>query len=418
LIVGGILLVMGLLVGLNMYRLSQKDEIQVKVSPVLEDRIEASIFASGKVTVPGREELYSLNGGIVQAVSVRLGEIVSAGQVLVEMDNLELGLSVRQAEANLAATRANLLRAREATGPADIAQAENVLAQAQAHLDDIIQRQERTQYLYDQGVVSQQEYEAVLLEAQLKQAQYESAAKQVETARRSAQASLESLEAQVLQNEIALAVAQNQLNRATITASQAGQVLQLEVEKGKHITPGKLIAVVGDTQQLEVKAELSEADAAEVQVGQAVEITADTLNRTRYSGEVSEVSPQAIIKTSSQGEQTLVPIIIVVKGLTELRPGYNVDLHIITGSVETALLIPFEALLETMEQTEVFVVQEGVVKRREVTTGLSDDLRVQILSGLAKGESVVLNPSDELKEGTLVKAAVSPQGEEAKKDKG
>ncbi|MGI6648029.1 MAG: efflux RND transporter periplasmic adaptor subunit [Bacillota bacterium] len=407
LIVAGILLAIGLLVGLNMYRLSQRDEVPVKVDKVEEGRIEARVFTSGKVIVRDQEEVYATTSGIVQTVLVKLGDLVEAGQPLVQMKDEEFALAVRQAEANLTAAQANLARAKEATGPAEIVQAENALTQAEANLENARQRLERNQILYEQGIVSIQELEALQLEVEIKQAQYEAASKQLDTARNGVQSSLRALEAQVAQSETALALSRNQLNQATIVTGQSGQVLQLDVEKGQFVSPGKLVAVVGDIKQLEVQAELSEADAAQVKVGQTVEITADALSKAKFFGEVKEISPRAIARSSGQGEQTLVPIVVAVIGDTALRPGYNVDLDIITGTAENALLVPYDALIEQEDHTEVLVVQEGVIQHRTVTTGLSDEQRVQVLTGLQPGETVVLNPDDDLADGTAVKATPS-----------
>ena len=403
LIIGGIILAIAILIGLNIYRINQKEGVPVKVVEVKEAPIKATVYTSGKVTVPQREEIISINGGLIRKVAVKRGEIVSAGQVLVELEDEEQALAVRQAEANLALAQANLNRTLEDTAPNEIARAEDTVRQAQANLENIQQRLERTQSLFEQGIVSRQELEALELEEKLKQSQYDTAVRMLETTPKGVLANRKALEAQVAQAEAALTLAQKRWEQTVLRASRDGQVLQLEVEPSEYVVPGKIVAVVGQTEQLEVKADLSEMEAAQVQVGQEVEITTEAVSKTRYMGEVIEVAPQAITRPTSQGEQTLVPVVIAVKGENALRPGYNVDLSIITGQAEAALVIPFETLIETDEKTEVWVVQDGVAHYREVTTGLTDDLQVQILNGLQVGDSVIINPADDLTEGTEVK---------------
>lgn len=99
------------------------------------------------------------------------------------------------------------------------------------------------------------------------------------------------------------------------------------------------------------------------------------------------------------------PVTIGVIGNAELlRPGYNVDLNITTARRKAALVVPYEAIVEDGNESAVFVVKDGVARKRQVRTGISDEMRVEILDGVSSGDRVILNPPEKLEDGSLVRS--------------
>ena len=101
-IIAGVVLLIGLMVGLNIYRSGQKTGIEVKASQVRQTKMVETVLASGKVTTAEKEVLYSQVSGSVKKINVKLGQEVKAGQVLIELDIPDAESRVLQAQASLA----------------------------------------------------------------------------------------------------------------------------------------------------------------------------------------------------------------------------------------------------------------------------------------------------------------------------
>lgn len=87
----------------------------------------------------------------------------------------------------------------------------------------------------------------------------------------------------------------------------------------------------------------------------------------------------------------------------QLRPGYTVDLRIITSAERETLVVPFEAVIDSDDGRQVYVVEGGKAVLRDIKTGLESDLYVEVLKGLSEGEKVILSPDAGLTEGERVK---------------
>lgn len=385
----GLVAVVGLLFGLNIFRLNQKDVLDVKIAAVEKAPIVANVFASGKVVVHDQEEITTRVNGIVQDIKVKGGDQVKAGQVLLQFDNSDLSLEADQAEASLSAARAQAELQEKSQSEAGLQQAKLAYENARAKLD-------RSRQLYEAGAISLEQLEAAQLEAGVKKSQYESALTQLRVTRQSAAAS-------VKQADAAWKLAETRLSAAQILAPRDGTILARNAEKGQFVAMGTPVFTIGSLNNLEVESEISEVDIQRLALGQTVEISGESLGTAKFKGRVKEIAPRAESKQKSQGEQTTVMITVEVLGETGLlRPGYNVDLNITTASRKSALVVPYEAVVEDGDGNAVFVVQDGAARKRLVKTGISDDLHVEILEGLSVNDRVILNPSETLKDGATV----------------
>lgn len=402
-IIGGTVLLVILLIGLNVYRVKQKDVVPVKAAVAVEDKIESVVIASGRVIAPNREDIVTQVSGTVTDIKVKLGQEVEAGQPLLVLQSTDAVAKIHQAEATMATAEANLASARASGNTVEYVQAQTAWRQAEANWQNARQQLERMETLYKEGAVSQEQLEAARLDLDLKEAQYRSAQAQFEAAKAGAPISVQALEAQVAEAKAALEVLRNQASPTGLKAPRGGRVLQINVNKGDAVNPNTLLITVGDLTGLEIETDISEVDIDQMKVGQPVLITGNAVPDAEYAGTVKEIGLMAVTKIKNQGEVTSVKVVIGVPEGTDLKPGYNVDLNITTASQEVAVVVPFEAVVEKDKQTQVFVVEDGVAKLKPVKTGISDELRVQIVEGVKAGDQVVINPEDDLTDGTVVK---------------
>ena len=161
----------------------------------------------------------------------------------------------------------------------------------------------------------------------------------------------------------------------------------------ERIEQGQIVLTVGDIENPGVEVYLDEGDMSMVQVGSSAVIVFDVLPDQLLSGVVTQVDPALVTTWETKTGRVLVKLDDMrVLGSRWLPVGLNATVDIVGDSTENAVLIPAEAL-QGLPGGEygVYVVQEdGQTTLKSVTTGLMDATRVEIVSGLEVGETVVL----------------------------
>lgn len=199
-----------------------------------------------------------------------------------------------------------------------------------------------------------------------------------------------------------------------LIAPFSGEIISLNIEEeetdlnAQQNQPSIVLAKLDD---LQVAVALSKTEANKVETEQNVELT--YLNKT-YSGEVSsidliassdETNGMSAMGQGAQSSPTLEAIIAFDEDedLGELVAGFDIDADIQTESVTDALGIPIESLLYDDEgQAFVFLVADGQLEKREVSTGIQDGVMIEITDGLSLDDEVVQLPSEDFEEGMEV----------------
>lgn len=171
---------------------------------------------------------------------------------------------------------------------------------------------------------------------------------------------------------------------------------------GDMMTPNSALLSIGNLNSLQVIADIAEADAAKLKLDQKVAISSNALPELNYRGKVQEIGLEAQTKTKNQGETTAIPVIVSIQKNSLLRPGYNVDLKITTAINEKALVVPFDAIIEKSGHSCVYLIRGDKVQLAKIEIGISDNSSIQVKSGVKKGDKVVINPPQELKDGSEV----------------
>lgn len=388
---------------LNMVRSKGQAGVPVKTAIAATMPIQDNVFASGRVRLCAKQEIYAFNGTTVQELYVSPGDRVSQGQVLGRLNADELEDDYNEAKANFIAQEANLnklIYPREE----EIAQARASYERAEADYQNAQKNYERQKLLYEQGALSAQELEKAALDLAQKEAARKIAAEELKIKETGpAGHELTALQAQIEQARYRFEQEENKLNKTMLRAEMDGVVTTVEVALGDYVQPGTRLITIGDTGQLEVTAGVNEADSGKLQPGQKVTVTTAAQPGRKYSGILQSVSPGAVTANTEQSGQIEVPVIVGIEGDTEgLRPGYTVDLSITTVEKDKALVVPYESVIEKEGVKQVFVVEDQTVRLREVTTGVDTALLTEILAGIAAGEKVVVSPGKELRDGSRV----------------
>jgi RND family efflux transporter MFP subunit len=241
---------------------------------------------------------------------------------------------------------------------------------------------------------------------------------------------VEEAEASVRQIRDSLTEVESRLADAVIKAPSSGVVIIRHIREGELITAvsyygaGAPIVTIGDLSTMLVKVDLNEVDVDKVRLGLHVDITADALPGRTYSGRLTRISPASVRR---EGAPNIVrfPIEITVDRADEdLKPGMTANVEVICKTAKGVLWVPNDAIFEREGKKHrkfvSVVVSEAKDKpetrEREVKTGLANESRTEIVSGLKKGEKVELDKAGAPKRKTIDIRKESERDEEPAAD--
>ena len=300
--------------------------------------------------------------GILEKLHADQGDRVQKGQLLAELDALEL-------RAREAATQAAKNRAQR-----DLARAQADLAKAHANLGLARSNYQRDLEVFKPGYISQAAFDTT--KAQLKVAESEVSAYQ---------ATITALQAGVKQAESETHAAAALHNYTRILAPMDGLITVRKAEVGNTLVPGSPIFQMVDLDQIWVAAWIDQALVAQLREGQQARIS---LRSGRvFQGKVARINQEGDTVTRE------LEVDVKFEKLPEpLVMGEEGEVDIDTGR-KTAPVVPLSAIMAKNGSKGVLVADEGILRFRKVSLGLKDGARSAVLEGLKEGDLVVVNPS-------------------------
>jgi HlyD family secretion protein len=191
--------------------------------------------------------------------------------------------------------------------------------------------------------------------------------------------------AQVDQDQTTLEQDQQTETELTVISQLNGTVGNWFVQPGQRVGQGQALGMVFNSQAMNLSIQVSELQVANVQAGQPVIVTVPGLPGKTFSGKVTAVNEMG---TSQNGLATF-GVNISVQATSGLRPGMTADARIVIQTVQNAILVPVEAVIQQNNRAEVEVLQDGRPVAVPVTVGLVNDQYAQITSGLQVGQTVI-----------------------------
>lgn len=362
--------------------------------------------------------------GRVGEVRFEVGDRVRKGDVLVRIEAEEIRLQVRQAAAALELAEANLARVRAGARPEERSQAQALVDQARASFEAAKEAYERTKILFEENVISEQEMDKAETQYQVAKSQLASAEQQLNMVLKGAKPEeIRAAEAQVAQAKAAYDLASLQLSNAEVRAPISGIVAQRMVDEGAMIGVTSPVCAIVDTDTIRVTLGVSEEDVVDLAAGREAEITVDSIPGRSFAGKIVSISPAA-------DKQTRLFSVVVEAPNPDgsLRPGMYATVRIVAEKAAGVVAVPAQALVndggyqdepassgtgeggvassdgkgKAEKGQYVFVVSGGVCERRAVETGLRAGELVEVKSGVAPGELVVVSGQERLSPGQAV----------------
>lgn len=196
---------------------------------------------------------------------------------------------------------------------------------------------------------------------------------------------------------IQLENAKKQLEDTKITAPFSGFITSKNSEKGAYVNAGTSIAGMADISQLKVTLSVSESDVYELYKGQEVNIRTDIYPEVIFIGSISGISSQG-----NNAHTYPVEIIIPNNPKKLLKAGTYVKVEVNLNKAGKALMIPRDAIVSSVKDPSVYVLQGEKVKLIKIITGRDYESYLEVISGLNEGDQVVINGQINLTDGTAV----------------
>jgi RND family efflux transporter MFP subunit len=376
--ISAILIVAGLLSGITACGRSDakkgaeqavKPPVAVEVSASATSNISDGIEVTGSLEPKFSVDVKTQIPGLVRQVMVSEWVHVRKGQPLVRIDVAETEAQVKRAEAGIASAKANLVQVQVAAN-----RAERELA--------------RINKLKESGLATQQTLDDARSESEAAKARVSVAAAQIHVA------------------EEELRQGQARQTKGVVVSPIDGIVALRDVNVGdlaSDAAAAKPIFRIVDNRLLNLTVTVSSADSGRIKVGQPLDFTVDSQPGKTFSGKVMYVNPEL-----SSADRSL-KVIAEVRNVPEtLKGGLFAKGRIVTGNRPDVLQVPRSAINAFDVQAKkgsLFVAENGIVRKRDITSGSVTGDMVEIVSGLKAGEQYVIRGGFNLKDGDKIAVA-------------
>jgi len=373
------------------------DAPQVPFAKVIRETLVSTLPTNGKVEPIQWVAVRVEQAGLVSKVPVQEGQTVSQGAPLAILSDAGLQADLDAAEARVAQARADLATIDAGGKQLELTSIESELARLRAARDHDQKEYASLRRLADKQAASMLEVDQSKSKVQAGDLGIEALEKR--RAVLVTQSDKTVALARLRDAAAAVELAKNHMAQTVIHAPIAGVVYGLAARPGAYLNIGDLVANVGQTVRLRVRVYVDEPELGRVEEGQPVTINWDALPGRAWEGTVERKPANIVALGSRQVGEVLCTIDNPGR---VLLPGTNVDAHIRTATVVSALTIPKECLRRDANGVGVFALRGGRLAWQAVTTGVSSVTRVQILEGLAAGDAVALPTELTLHNGEIV----------------
>ena len=339
----------------------EEESIPVYVSTVEKGDIENTVRYLGNIEGSDEVMVFSQMPNKITSVKAYINDWVEEGDLLAIIKNNQLKQAVKQAEAGLETARANY---------------ENALAEWK-----------RIKKLYEENAISESQYDAIT------------------TQKQNAESGLE-------QAEAALESAQEQLNDSYLRAPISGIVSARNYDIGDQTSPQQPAYSVVNMEKVEIKVDVVEEDLGQIKKGNKVYVAVKAYPDTVFVGKIEKVYP-----TINPRTRTATVEIVLDNEDRKLRSGMYATVNIVTEKSENTVVIPSYTVIERtsrehlggeLSNTEIivnrhaFVINNSTAQRRSLKAGIITDDKIEIIEGLAPGETLVTQGQYKLTDGAKV----------------
>jgi RND family efflux transporter MFP subunit len=435
----------------------------VEVDELQPGSIEKTLTYSGKIKENKTVSVTPKTSGRVQEIKVEEGDYVQEGQVLFTIDPSDLNDQIETLEAQLKVGDASLASAQEALSQAndggqvqtarlqlsaavdsakksvDSAQegvnnAKVTISTAKSSFDDLTTKYNDYKTMYDAGVISKSDYDAIELgytqaknayeqaqiglttsQNQLDQAKigYDQAVKALEIYdnsttsdnNASAQKGVDTAVANRDSINVSLAQLKSKLADTVVVAPCSGIVTQKNIEVTNMVSATSAPIVITDTDVVTIDVNISEALVNKVKVGDTVNVTVSSVSSEPKTGTIKTL-------TGIADATGTYPVEVEIQNEDgSLKPGMVAGVQFVDSKNDSALVVARNTVLENETEQYVYIANGDTVKKVVVETGIDNGEYIELTSGVKAGDKVVVSGQDYLSDGEKVNIVSKSKGE-------
>jgi multidrug efflux pump subunit AcrA (membrane-fusion protein) len=357
----------------------------VQVTTVTQDTIQRVTRGDGALFPYNQWNVMPKITAPVQRFLANRGDHVKEGQLVAVLENRDLLATAAANRGQVAQAQANLQATEKVTIPESIVKARTDLQSAQAGADAAKKVLDSRQKLFEEGALARKLVDDAAVAYAQATAQLANAQEHLRTLESAGtQTQIEGARAQVDAAQGQYRSAEAQVGYSEVHSPATGIVADRPLYPGDMATSGTPLMVIVDISRLVARVNIPVNEASTVKVGQAATVNLG-VGGQEYSGKITVVSP------SADPNAATVQVWIEIPNRNEqLKPGATAHASIFTETIKNASLVPASAILPGEEGgTAVLVVKDAVAHKRNVTLGVRQGDRVQVLNGVLPGEEVV-----------------------------
>ena len=374
----------------------------VETVSVSKGQIKEYLEETADVKSKEKKTIFIEGEGKITRINFDVGDWVKKGDIMLSQDKADLELQLRDANAKIDAAREQIKGAENTNAEDKIKAAKAVVEQARVAYNAAQREYEKAKKLYEADVISNAEFSKSEDGYRTSKAALDAASAQLADLQRGIPQYLKNTYKSQL--EQALVFRDNilrSIDKQQVKAPIDGVILEKNVEDNSYASAGTSAYIIGNVKKLELEANILADDCKDVHLEDQVEISGKPLGNSVLRGKVSEIAPAAKSITSTLGViQKRVPVTIELQnGNGTLKPGYTVDIKIITAHKKDVLTVPDSSVFDYNGETCVLAVQNG----ETIITGLENDQVIEVVKGLNGGEKILVKPDNTIKEGMKVR---------------
>src|SRR5437667_8638057 len=358
-----------------------------KIASVERGDLARVVVATGKIQPLSKVEIKSKASGIVKKLYVDYGDRVKAGQILAELDKVQLEANVREAQANLQAAQA-ALEAANSTLERNKVDAEG------PDVPFLKSNMERAENMYKDGLISKALVEDAEKNYQLALNRQMSAQRNIAVSR----AEMAKAEAQVSQSKAALERVEEDLRNSTIVSPIDGLVLSRDVNVGDAVSSilvlgsqATLLMTLGDVSEVLVQGRVDEADIGKVYLNQPARIVVESFKEKKFVVKVTKLSP---LGKEKDNVTTFEVRVSIQNSTAELKANMSANAEILLEEKTKQMMDPDAATIYDKDRNSSIEIPdakgENGKRKVAVNLGISNGVKTELLAGLSEGQQVIL----------------------------
>ena len=345
------------------------------------------VVATGKIQPLSKIEVKSKASGMIKKIYVDYGDRVKTGQVLIELDKVQLEAAERAARASLQAAEAALESAKASLE-------RNKVDAEGPDVPFLKLNMERAQQMYKDGVMAKSFVEDAEKNYQLVLNKQNSAIHNLAVSK----AEIAKAVAQVAEAHAALDNAQEDLRNSTIVSPIDGLVLSRDVNMGDAVSSilvmgsqATLVMTLGDVSEVYVQGKVDEADIGKVYLNQPARIVVESFKDKKFTGKVTKISP---LGKEKDNVTTFEVRVSIQNSTLELKANMTANAEILLEEKKNVLMIPEAALIYDKNRQATVELPDGKAEngkaKLSVKLGISNGVKTEILEGLNERQQVIL----------------------------